>query len=234
VWNIHASLLPKYRGASPIQSAILAGEAYSGITVMKTALALDSGDILLVKRLPLAEMDCTEAQPALAKLGGEAALDALALLTQAEQKAETITDYFLSLNLLVQDEAQVTYCKKITREDAKIDWNQSAQEVVQKVRAFVEEPVAWCLKDGQAFNIYKAQAIEDSKAQTAVNQEEGKAQPQEDRRAGQVLSADKKGIIVACGSGSVRILSAQLAGGKILSAADLVNGRKIKSGDCLE
>jgi methionyl-tRNA formyltransferase len=214
VWNIHASLLPKYRGASPIQSAVLAGESVTGITVMKTERSLDSGDILLVKRLKIEGLDEIEVENNLAELGAEAAIDALALLSDTAQKYDG-TEFLLRLNLLVQDEAQVTFCKKIARADAKLDWNEKAENLMRKVRAFCKEPVAWCLLNGQPLNITKAHVVEG----------EGKA--------GEVMVADKHGIVVACGSGALAIERAQVAGGKELAAADLVNGRKIKVGDIL-
>ena len=114
VYNLHASLLPKFRGASPIQSAILAGEEFTGVTVMKTELALDSGDILLVKRCAVGDKTCGELSEELSSLSAQAAVEAVGLLTQGKE------------DLLLQDEAKATFCKKISKEDARVDFTLSA------------------------------------------------------------------------------------------------------------
>lgn len=118
VWNLHASLLPKFRGASPIQSAILAGESHTGVTVMKTEPDLDTGDILLVKRVEIGDKNCGELEDALSVLSASAALEAVELLKRGQTQ------------LLMQDEAQATYCKKIHKSDGKIDFNNSAADKI--------------------------------------------------------------------------------------------------------
>ena len=105
VWTLHASLLPKFRGASPIQSAILAGESHTGVTVMRTELALDSGDILLVKRCEIGDKNCAELSEVLSRLSAEAAVEAVGLISKGQPQ------------LLMQDEAKVTFCKKIQKSD---------------------------------------------------------------------------------------------------------------------
>lgn len=218
IWNIHASLLPKYRGASPIQSAILAGETHTGVTVMKTELALDAGDILLVKRMNIENMSCEEVEKKLAILGGEAITEGVGLFEETLAKLPqdaTDDDFYQYLNLLVQDESSATFCKKISKADAKINWADGAKEIVNKINAFNPDPVAWC-NFGGTFNIYSASVAEGC------------------GKAGEVIQADKKGVVVACGNGAVSLLVAQPAGGKPLKYTDLVNGRKIKVGDLLD
>ena len=205
VWNLHASLLPKFRGASPIQAAILAGEKYTGVTVMRTEEALDSGDILLVKRCEVGDKTYGELSQELSRLSAEAAVEALDYIERGHPQ------------VLMQDEAQATFCKKIKKEDARINFS-SAPIAVRLINAMSPSPLAYCLLDGVQLNIYKAQLCE-----TPL---EG--------ATGEVVRADKNGIIVKCGEGAINILRAQFAGGKPLSAADIVNGRKIKAGDILD
>lgn len=201
VYNLHASLLPKYRGASPIQSAILAGEEYTGVTVMKTELALDCGGILLVKRCAVGGKTCGELSAELSALSAQAAVEAVGILKSGEPQ------------LLLQDEAQATYCKKIFKEDAAVDFSKPAEKVASLINAMSPSPAAFAYLNGGAVNLLKAEPCEGS------------------GECGLVLSADKRGIVVGCGENAVSISLLQFAGGKVLSAADAVNGRKIKAGD---
>jgi methionyl-tRNA formyltransferase len=207
VWNLHASLLPLFRGASPIQSAILAGEKYTGVTVMRTELSLDTGAILLVKRCETGNVTCGELSEKLSYLSAEAAMEALKLIEDGDPQT------------LIQDEAKATYCKKIQKSDAKINFADSAKEAVRLINAMNPSPVAYCNHNGEKLNIYKAEFVDENA--------EGKV--------GEVIAADKKnGIEVCCGKGVLKILSAQVAGGKVLSCADLINGRKIVKGELLD
>ena len=201
VYNLHASLLPLFRGASPIQSAILAGEKYSGVTVMKTELALDCGAILLVKRCSIDGRTCGELSEELSRLSATAAVEAVEILKNGEPQ------------LLLQDEAKATYCKKISKADAAVDFSQPAVNVANLINAMSPSPAAFAMLYGAAVNLLKACVCDGC------------------GESGMVLSADKKGVVVACGGGAVLISSLQFAGGKALSAADAVNGRKIKAGD---
>lgn len=204
VWNLHASLLPKFRGASPIQSAILAGESHTGVTVMRTELSLDSGDILLAKRCEIGDKTCEELSLELSTLAAEAAQDAVKLLKEG------------NMQLLMQDESKVSFCKKIQKSDCKLDFSKPAKEVLRTVKAFSLQPAAFCNLNGGALNILNC------------NLAEGVG------KAGEVLAADKHGIIVACGKNAIQITLLQPAGGKIMPARDFVNGRKIKAGDILD
>lgn len=206
VWNAHASLLPKHRGASPVQSAILAGECVTGVTVMKTELALDSGDILLVKRCAIEEGEtCGELSERLSALSAEALCEAARLIESGD------------INLLLQDEGAATYCKKIKKEDAKVDFSADADKVCALINAMSPSPAAYCRLSGKPVNLLRAYVR---------GSEEGSA--------GEVISVTKQGVEVRCGRGSVLITEAQFAGGKRLSAADIFNGRKICRGDMLE
>lgn len=205
VWNLHASLLPRFRGASPIQSAILAGERDTGVTVMKTEKGLDCGDILLVKRCSVGEKTCGELSEELSLLSAKAAVEAIALLRAG------------NVQLLLQDDGAATYCKKIKKEDARLDFTGEAEELARKVRAFSPAPAAYCFLRGGALNILNCKVVEERGG-----------------KAGEVTAADKSGITVACGRGSIKITLLQPAGGRAMTAADFVNGRKIKAGDVLD
>lgn len=204
VWNLHASLLPEFRGASPIQSAILAGKTHTGVTVMKTELSLDTGDILLVLRCETGGMTCGELSEKLSELSAEAASQAVDLIERGE------------LQLLLQDNSKATYCKKVQKSDGKIDFSAPAEQIVRKIKAFSPQPAAYCLQNGLVLNILNSELANGEGA------------------CGEVISADKRGICVKCGTGAVRITQLQPAGGKVMRAADYVNGRKIKAGDRLE
>lgn len=205
VWNAHASLLPKHRGASPVQSAILAGESVTGVTIMKTELALDAGDMLLVKRTPIGEGEtCGELTERLSRLAAEALLEAYKLISSGDTA------------LLLQDESAATFCKKISKEDAKVNFSRPAQEVCALINAMSPSPAAFARLNGGQINFYRAYIAEGSGV------------------AGTVAEVTKKGVKINCGTRAVLVTEAQFAGGKRLSAADIFNGRKISAGDILE
>lgn len=205
VWNIHASLLPRYRGAAPIQWCVLNGEEYTGITVMKTDIGLDTGDILLVKRLKIGERETSgELAARLSSLGAEAIVEAMPLIERGAQ------------DLLLQDSSQAFTVKKITREQAKLDFSRSAREIVNKVRGMNPEPIAYALLNGAPVNVFQAEICSES-----ANEPFGTV----------VSDSPKKGLILSCGNGeTVKILEAQMPGGKRVKGSDLLNGRKITKG----
>ena len=205
VWNLHASLLPEFRGASPIQAAILAGKSHTGVTVMKTEEALDSGDILLVKRCAIGGKTCGELSEELSRLSAEAAVEAVEYIESG------------NIQLIVQDDCAATYCKKIKKEDARLNFAE-ASACVRLINAMSPSPLAYCYVNGVQLNIYAAELCSSAP--------EG--------GVGEVVAADKTGITVRCNSGAFKILKAQFAGGRPLSAADIVNGRKLKAGDILD
>lgn len=198
--NIHASLLPRWRGAAPIQRAILAGDSESGVTIMQMDEGLDTGAMLYKRSTPIDKMDTAQTlHDRLAKLGAEALLYTLAAFPDGLQ-AEA------------QDESEATYAKKLDKGEAAIDWNQPAVQIARQVNAFNPWPVAQTWLDDAVLRIWEAHALSDT----------SNAIP------GTVFAAAKKGIDIATGEGTLRVTRLQLPGGKPLSAADFINSRQIK------
>jgi len=204
--NIHASLLPRWRGAAPIHRALLAGDRETGICIMQMDEGLDTGAVLL--KAPLAIDDQETAQTLhdkLAVLGAELIGVALEKLAQGALAAQP------------QNEAEATYAAKLTKAEARLDWRKSAEELARAVRAYNPFPVAQMVVNGEIFRIWKA--IPESAAQ---------GQP------GEILSADKSGIRVACGKGVLRLEEVQKAGGKRLPVAQFLQGNALRAGDRCE
>lgn len=200
VINIHASLLPKYRGASPIHYAILNGEKQTGITIMKTDIGIDTGDIILQKTLDIGEREtCGELFNRLSVLGAECVTEALDLIISGKA---TFTR---------QDDAKATYTKTIKKEQAVIDWARSAEEIVNAVRAFNPAPVAFTYLDGEPFKIYEAEVCEKR------------------GEAGKVIFSDDT-IVVGAGRNSVALKKVCKAGGKAMNSADFLRGNKLPVG----
>jgi methionyl-tRNA formyltransferase len=207
--NIHASLLPRYRGAAPIQAAIRDGETETGVTIMQMVPALDAGPVILALRTPI-EPDETagELQLRLAELGAEAVVEALVLLSVGEAPAKA------------QDDALATYAKKIEREDARLPFTESSRDVARLVRAYDPKPGAWSVVNGVEVRCYSVKEA----AETGLPA----------GRAGEVIEAGENGLVIACGSGAVRIAEVHPAGQKRLAAAQWVRGRGIRIGDRFE
>lgn len=210
VWNIHAGLLPKYRGASPIQSCILAGEKETGVSIMKTELGLDCGDVLLVEKTKIGETETAgELSLRLSEIGANAIVDALKLLEKG--------DYTLQK----QSDEGVNVVRKIGKEQAKIDFSKTAEEIVNLVRAMNPEPTAYSCVNGLKVNVFLAETCEEF--------------ADADGEYGEVLcESPKKGLIVKCNGGAIKFLEVQPAGGKRIKGADFLNGRKAKKGDKFE
>ncbi len=195
--NIHASLLPRWRGAAPIQRAILAGDTQTGITIMQMDVGLDTGGMLLKKTTPITEQDTAESlHDRLAVLGGEAMLDTLQLLAQNNITAEK------------QDDAQACYAKKLHKDEAWINWHDAAAQIHRQIRAFVPWPIAQTQYNNDIIRIHSAHYLPDATA----------------AQAGEILSYDKSGLLVACQHGQLRIEKCQLPGAKAMQVADLYNG----------
>lgn len=211
VWNIHAGLLPQYRGASPIQSCILAGETETGVCVMKTELGLDCGDVLCVERTPIAPTETYgELSERLSKIGGELILKALALLQSG------------TYTLTPQGEDNVGVVRKINKEQAKIDFHAPTKAVVDLVRAMNPAPVAYTETEGNKINVWLAEQAVLSEAEQAE---------WESAAIGEILTdSPKRGLLVKCVDGAVKLLQIQAAGGKRMSGSDFLNGRKVKKG----
>jgi methionyl-tRNA formyltransferase len=198
--NIHASLLPRWRGAAPIARAVEAGDAQTGITIMRMDAGLDTGPMLLVETLPLpAEMTAAGLHDALAPLGGRLIVEALARLARGELPEQA------------QPAAGMTYAKKLSKEEARIDWSRPAAELARRVRAFNPAPVAWSELEGERIRFWNARA-EDAA---------GAAEP------GTVLELGSSGLRIACGEGSLLVTELQRPGGKVLGAADVARGWNI-------
>lgn len=201
-YNIHASLLPRWRGAAPIQRAILAGDKETGVTIMEVVPALDAGAMISKGIVPISERDTAQTlHDALAKIGGELMVKAMQQLAQTG-----------SLPSEPQDEALVTYAAKLQKSEAAMDWMRSAIELSRQVRAFNPFPVAQASLLGETCRIWMATAIAGSAP------------------AGKIVSLDD-GIIVGCGEGLLKIEELQMPGAKRLTAKEFLAGRSLKAGD---
>jgi methionyl-tRNA formyltransferase len=195
--NVHASLLPRWRGAAPVQRAILAGDSVTGITIMRMVAELDAGPMLLQRSCPIhAEETAASLHDRLAELGADTLLEALPLLASGEA---IFTE---------QDPDQVTYAAKIDKREAWLDWSAPAAELERKVRAFNPSPGARSRLLGLDLKLWSAQIVEPA----------APAQP------GQIVAVGPTGIDVACGTGCLRISRLQEAGKRPLTAREFVNG----------
>ena len=196
--NIHASLLPRWRGAAPIQRALLAGDTMTGVTIMQMDAGLDSGAMLHKIATPVAADDTTLAlHDRLAGLGAEALLATLAQLEAGGVDPEP------------QDDRRATYAAKLDKGEAEIDWNRDATTLMRRVNAFNPWPVAQTLWKGKRLRIWQALALDECRGASAV---------------GTVVRSARDGVDVACGEGILRLLRMQRPGGKPLAVADFVNG----------
>jgi methionyl-tRNA formyltransferase len=198
-WNVHASLLPRWRGAAPIQRAILAGDSESGVGLMQMEAGLDTGPVLLERRTPINREDTGGTlHDRLSALGAEVLAEGLRRVRSGE-----------ALTATAQPEEGVLYAHKLDKTEARLDFSRPAIELEQQVRAFDPWPVAEGSVAGEPLRIWAAQAIE------------------RDRHAGpgDILAASRSGIDLACGQGALRITAVQRAGGKRIASADYLNAR---------
>jgi len=207
--NVHTSLLPLYRGAAPIQWAILNGDSETGVTIMKMAAGLDTGDILSQRSIPiLPEDNAATLHDRLAVLGGE-------LLTP------TILDFTSGrLTPRPQVEADATYARKISKEDGRLDWTRPARTLWNRVRAFTPWPGAYTFIPGEPRRLLKIIRV-------AV-EEKGTGPP------GVILQADRSGLVIACASQALRAHEVQLEGGRKMTAAEMLAGHALPVGMKLE
>ena len=209
--NIHASLLPQWRGAAPIQAAIRAGQTETGVTIMRMVLELDAGPILLQVPTPIVDDETYgELQLRLSELGALALIEALSLIDIGQMVERP------------QDDALATVAQKIEREDARIDWSRSAADVARDVRAFDPKPGAFTTLGGVEAKLFGARVA--SLDQTGAKDAPG---------PGTVLALDGTGAFISCGSGVVRITDAQPSGKRRLTMNELARGRGIRVGDRL-
>ncbi len=202
--NIHASLLPRWRGAAPIHRAIEAGDAQSGVTIMQMDAGLDTGPVLLAEAVPITGEETTGSlHDKLAEVGGRLIVKALELTARG------------GLHACRQPEAGVTYAHKIGKAEAAIDWSQAADVIARRIRAFDPVPGASSVLAGETVKLWRAEPV-------AVGG--GEASP------GRVLAASPAGVDVCCGKDAVRITQLQRAGGKRLAVADFLRGFDVKPG----
>jgi methionyl-tRNA formyltransferase len=202
--NVHASLLPKYRGGAPIHHAIINGEKETGVTIMYMVKALDAGDMLLQRAIPITPGDNVGTMhDKLANLGAALLKEVLPSILDGTVQA------------VPQDDEQATFAPNITREDEKIDWKRSARELDCQIRGLCPWPVAYTLWKGKPFKIWKASVVN----------EETQDEP------GTVIRLDADGIVVATGKGMLRLTEVQPSGKKPMSAKQFINGRQMKAGD---
>lgn len=210
--NIHASILPRWRGAAPIHRALLAGDRETGITIMQMNAGLDTGDMLRIVRTPILLTDTSGTlHDRLAVLGGEAMLATLTQLA-ADQAAA-----------IPQDDAQVTYAHKLAKSEGQIDWSQPAAAIDRQIRGLQPWPVAFCQHAGQTLRVWSAELTDSTSEQTAGS-----------LTAGKVTAVGKYGVNVVCGDGQLlRLTTLQWAGGKPLNAVQMFQANKIQLGDIL-
>lgn len=196
--NIHASLLPRWRGAAPIQRAIEAGDSETGITIMQMDVGLDTGAMLLKTHCPIQPEDTAQTlHDKLAIQGAEAIIDALEQLDKCVPEP--------------QNDNQACYASKLTKAEAKIDWHGNAIDIQRRIQAFNPWPMAFCEFDGQPLRILAAQALAGPAHQNA----------------GEVILLEKAGLDIACGQGLLRITQLQPAGKKPMSAYDFAMSRNL-------
>ncbi len=197
--NIHASLLPRWRGAAPIQRAIQAGDSETGITIMQMDEGLDTGNMLWKKQTAISENDNGGTlHDRLAALGAEAMLEALPRLSTNQ------------LENIQQDNELATYAHKLAKEDAQIDWSLPAGTIALTIRAFNPWPVAFTVEAGERIRLFEAEVTDDNS----------------DQPAGTVLRKSRDGIVINCGEQAICIKKLQLPGAKAMSVSDFVNGGK--------
>ncbi len=202
--NIHASLLPRWRGAAPIHRAIEAGDRETGVTIMQMDAGLDTGAMLLAQRMPIDAHDTTGSMhDKLAALGGDLIVQALELAAQG------------GLKPVRQPEEGVTYARKVDKAEATVDWSQPAQVIARRIRAFDPAPGASSALAGEPLKLWRAQVV---------------TVPGGDEPGGRILAARPSGIDVRCGQGALRITQLQRAGGKRLAAADFLRGFDLTAG----
>ena len=206
--NAHASLLPKYRGAAPMQRAIMKCEAETGVTIMKMDKGLDTGDMILVSKTPITSNDNLESiHDRLADMSGEAIIDALKLIESGEAV------------YVKQNDSEATYAEKILKNDEIIDLSRSAEEISAQIRALDPFPNAYCKFNGKMLKILSATADMSDDA---------------DKKPGEVLAVKNGQIRVKTGKGTLVITRVFPESKRRMNALDFINGSKIKPGDMLE
>lgn len=207
VINAHGSILPKYRGASPVQCALLEGEKEIGVSVMQTAYEVDSGDVLLVKKVMLdGSENCDEAMQLLAEAGSIGVVEAL----DAIEDGRAV--------FVPQNHSEATFCKKINKEDGKIDFCRTATQIVNQIRAYTPWPSAYADTPCGRLKILRAYAVEGLCA----------------GGIGEVVLSDKSGVTIRCGEGGLVPLEVQGEGGRAMDIASFLRGHPMPQGTVLK
>jgi methionyl-tRNA formyltransferase len=197
--NVHGSLLPRWRGAAPIQRAIWAGDSETGVTIMQMDVGLDTGAMIRKVSCPIAANETsTSLYDKLAGLGPQALVDTLNAMAACDTAAEQ------------QDDSLANYAQKLSKEEARIDWSMEAVAIERCIRAFNPWPISWFEVAGQTIKVWQAEVVDSNHGQPA----------------GTLLKADKQGIDIATGKGVLRLLTLQPPGKKAMSVSDLLNSRR--------
>jgi len=202
--NIHASLLPRWRGAAPIQRAILAGDKHSGVTIMQMDEGLDTGDMLNIDSCAIAAEDTgSSLHDTLAAMGATAMLHTLSNIETGSLQAQ------------VQDNKQAVYAHKLNKQEAQIDWQQPAVDIVRKIQAFNSWPVAYTDYKGKPLRLWQARLLEYKKADN-------------EQQYGTVLAESAQGLDILAAAGIVRVLELQMPGKKRIMVKDFINGQSLQ------
>jgi methionyl-tRNA formyltransferase len=203
--NIHASILPKWRGAAPIQRSILNGDRETGVTIMQMDKGLDTGDMLTISRCPIEEGDTASSlHDKLAILGSQALLETLDNLDVRQSSATA------------QDNSLSTYAEKIKKQEGLINWQDNAKDIVLKIQAFNSWPVAYCLYKDKNLRLWKAKVAKDIVS---------------NKKPGIVIDESKEGLIITCASGCIQVTEIQLPGKKRTQVKDFINSNSLKGED---
>jgi methionyl-tRNA formyltransferase len=204
-FNVHASLLPKLRGAAPIQGAILEGLHETGVTIMRMVPALDAGPMILQASTPVLEDETYgELQLRLSELGALALIEAMTLVSLGRAREEA------------QDDARATYAGKVEREAARVDWARHAAEIGRAIRAYDPKPGAFTLHRGEPLKLFGARVL-----------------PHTNHAPGKIVEVTAEGMVVACGDGAVRVTQVQPAGKTRMAPEQLARGRGMAEGEKL-
>lgn len=235
-FNVHASLLPRLRGASPIQHAILDGDEKAGVTIMRIDEGLDTGDMLISDSIEIGRMNFEQLHDALAEIGAALMVKALDLIESGDAEYTK------------QDDSQSTYAGMIRKEDGKINFEESADAIDRKIRAFDPWPGAFCDLDGKTIKIWKAETAEFSGNNVSACMGESERAESEDVRRqaddkptvsdnaapGTIIAADSEGIRVKCGKGVLIVKELQLPGKNRTTVRDYLLGHRIEAGTTLK
>lgn len=201
-WNIHASLLPRWRGAAPVQRVIEAGDVKSGVCIMQMEAGLDTGPVYHRREITLDPAETGGSlHDKLAVLGAKSLLHCAGQLERGELP-----------NPESQDHALATYARKLSKSEARIDWHETALQIERRVRAFNPWPVAWCELEGERLRVWHTAVVEDSTA----------------RQPGQVLAAGPAGLDIATGQGTLRLLEIQRPGGRRMPVAEYLKAHPVQ------